>query len=346
MEEECLSNSLRSVRVWNYAEVREALMKIYSEPITLAKKVKKKDVVRYLVRLDKTYETLNKVFEILNALPDPNTLSSFYAELLAISGITDYKSTYLRLRGFKKIVRKLWRYYRIRVKLALTSEEAKKDLREFIGRSLSIVRKLNKDLKKLEVAVNELRKLPCIDFTNLKVVVSGMPQVGKSTLVGRISTSKPEVSPFPFTTKNIISGHLQVDHMRVQVFDTPGILDRPISELNEIEKRALVAIKFLADVVIYLIDPRPSSYYTIEQQIDLLQMIKVMFSDKPILVAINKIDETSEDKLTEVLRLIKKVHNNEVYKISALTGVGVDALLEWIKNKSIEFYKSRHQLIT
>ncbi|MEM1822290.1 MAG: GTPase, partial [Zestosphaera sp.] len=204
MEKECLSNALKSVRVWNYAEVREVLMSIYSEPVTLAKKVKRRNVMRYLVKLDKTYEALNKVFEVLNTLPDPNTLNPFYAELLAISGITDYKSLYLRLRGFKKVVRKLWKYYRIRVKLALTSEEAKKDLREFIGRSLSIIRRLNKDLKKLEVAVNELKKLPCIDFASLKVVVSGMPQVGKSTLVGRISTSKPEVSPFPFTTKNII----------------------------------------------------------------------------------------------------------------------------------------------
>jgi len=338
VEEKCLSNALKSVKTWNYSEVREALTNIYLEPVTLAKKVKRKNVVRYLVKLDKTYEVLSKVFEVLNVLPDPNTLSPFYAELLAISGITDYKSLYLRLRGFKKVVRRLWKYYRIRVKLALTSEEAKKDLREFIGRSLSIVRRLNKDLRKLEVAVNELRKLPCIDFTSLKIVVSGMPQVGKSTLVGRISTSKPEVSPFPFTTKNIISGHLQIDHMRVQVFDTPGILDRPISELNEIEKRALVAIKFLADVIIYLVDPRPSSYYTIDQQIDLLQMIKAMFGDKPILVVINKVDETPEERLAEVLRLVKNVHNDEPYKISALKGVGVDSLLEWIRNKCIEFY--------
>ncbi|MEM4572723.1 MAG: GTPase [Zestosphaera sp.] len=344
MEKECLSDALKSVRVWNYAEVREVLMSIYSEPVTLAKKVKRRNVMRYLVKLDKTYEALNKVFEVLNTLPDPNTLNPFYAELLAISGITDYKSLYLRLRGFKKVVRKLWKYYRIRVKLALTSEEAKKDLREFIGRSLSIIRRLNKDLKKLEVAVNELKKLPCIDFASLKVVVSGMPQVGKSTLVGRISTSKPEVSPFPFTTKNIISGHLQLDHMRIQVFDTPGILDRPISELNEIEKRALVAIKFLADVIIYLVDPRESSYYTIDQQIDLLQMIKAMFSDKPLLVVVNKIDETSEERISEVSKLIKKVHDSEPYKISALKGIGVDALLEWVKSKCLEFYESRHQL--
>jgi len=341
VEEECLSKSLRNVRVWDYAEVREALMSVYSEPITLAKKVRRKTLIRYLVKVDKTYETLNKVFEVLDVLPNPDTLNPFYAELLAISGITDYKTLYARLKGFKRVARKLWRYYRIRVKLALTTEEAKKDLREFIGRSLSVVRKLNKDLKKLEVAINELRKLPCIDFNNLKVVVSGMPQVGKSTLVGRISSSKPEVSPFPFTTKNIISGHLQVDHMRVQVFDTPGILDRPISELNEIEKRALVAIKFLADALIYLIDPRPSGYYTIEQQIDLLQMIKTMFSEKPVLVAINKIDETSEERLAEVSKLVKEVYDGEPYKISALKGIGIDSLLEWIKDRSHEFYKMR-----
>jgi len=341
VEEECLSKSLRNVRVWDYAEVREALMSVYSEPITLAKKVRRKTLIRYLVKVDKTYETLNKVFEVLDVLPNPDTLNPFYAELLAISGITDYKTLYARLKGFKRVARKLWRYYRIRVKLALTTEEAKRDLREFIGRSLSVVRKLNKDLKKLEVAINELRKLPCIDFNNLKVVVSGMPQVGKSTLVGRISSSKPEVSPFPFTTKNIISGHLQVAHMRVQVFDTPGILDRPISELNEIEKRALVAIKFLADALIYLIDPRPSGYYTIEQQIDLLQMIKTMFSEKPVLVAINKIDETSEERLAEVSKLVKGVYDGEPYKISALKGIGIDSLLEWIKDRSHEFYKMR-----
>lgn len=44
MEEECLSKALRNVRVWDYAEVREALMSVYSEPVTLAKKVRRKNM--------------------------------------------------------------------------------------------------------------------------------------------------------------------------------------------------------------------------------------------------------------------------------------------------------------
>ncbi len=335
MEEECLSTALKGVKVWRFEEIREALMSVYSEPVTLAKSVRRKDVMRYLVRLDKMYGILEKrVFSVLNRLPSPNRLNPFYAEILAISGITDYAALYSRMTGLRKALRKIWKQYRLRVKLSLTAREARNDLREFVGRSLSIMRRLEEDLRKLEKALGEIKKLPCIDFNALKVVVAGMPQVGKSTLVGRISSSEPEVSPFPFTTKNIISGHIQLDHIRIQIFDTPGILDRPVSELNEIEKRALVAIKFLADVIIYMIDSRSSSYYPIEQQLDLLQSIKAMFSDKELLVVVNKIDETTEERLRKVLAMVREAHGEELLKMSALNGTGVDALLDLLKSKT------------
>lgn len=342
MEEGCLSAALRGVKVWRFEEVRGELMRVYSEPVALARSVRKKAVMRYLVRLDRMYGVLEeRVFSILSRLPNPRDLNPFYAEILAISGITDYAALYARLRGFRSVVKKLWRQYRLRVKLALTSKEARNDLREFVGRSLSIVRRLDKDLGRLEAAVSEVRKLPCIDFSTLKVVVAGMPQVGKSTLVGRISTSKPEVSPFPFTTKNIISGHVELNHFRIQIFDTPGMLDRPVSELNEIEKRALVAIKFLADVVIYMVDPRPSSYYPVEQQLDLLQTIKAMFSGRELVVVVNKIDEVDEGRLKEVCRKISEVNDGEPYRISALKGVGVDALLDYLRNRARSFWYRR-----
>ncbi|MEM0015063.1 MAG: GTPase [Zestosphaera sp.] len=338
MEEECLSAALRGVKVWGYDEVREELMMVYSEPVTLARSVRKKAVMRYLARLDRMYEVLDgRVFNVLSKLPNPRGLNPFYAEVLAISGITDYATLYSRLRGFRKVVRKLWKQYRLRVKLALTGREARDDLREFVGRSLSIMRRLDKDLRRLESAVSEIRKLPCIDFTSLKVVVAGMPQVGKSTLVGRISTSKPEVSPFPFTTKNIVSGHVVFDHLKMQVFDTPGMLDRPISELNEIERRALVAIKFLADVIIYMVDPRSSSYYPVEQQLDLLQSIKTMFAGRELVVAVNKIDEVDEARLNDVCRRVSEISGGEPYRISALKGLGVDVLLDYLRNRARDF---------
>ncbi|PUA32255.1 MAG: hypothetical protein B7O98_06195 [Zestosphaera tikiterensis] len=340
MEEACLSLKLKNVRLSSYEEVRENVLSIYSEPIALARKVKKKGMLKTLTKLDKVYHYVDdKVFKVCEYIPKPDELPLFYVEILSIAGITDYASLYGKLTGLRRTLRRLWKHYRLRVKLSLTVSEARKDLREFIGRTLSIVRRIDDDLRRLNTALNELRRLPCIEFNQLKVVVAGMPQVGKSTLVRTISSAKPEVSPFPFTTKNIILGHVSFNHFKFQIIDTPGILDRPLDELNDIERRALTALKFLADVIVFMIDPRPSSYYPLNQQLDLLKSFLTMFKDKEMIVVINKIDEITTKHLEDVLKEVNNVFKGRIFTISALHSINLNELVEYLRSKAYEYMK-------
>ena len=113
-----------------------------------------------------------------------------------------------------------------------------------MARMVSIVRRVSEEIECVREAAARLRKLPSIDPQTPTVVLAGPPNTGKSTLVRRISTGRPEVAEYPFTTRGILLGHTSLRGVgRVQVMDTPGLLDRPLHERNEIELQAIVALK-------------------------------------------------------------------------------------------------------
>ncbi|RLG82906.1 MAG: hypothetical protein DRO18_08355, partial [Thermoprotei archaeon] len=109
----------------------------------------------------------------------------------------------------------------------------------------------------------------------------------------------------------------------------PGILDRPLHELNQIEKRALAAIKCLTNCLIFLIDPYEGSYYSLESQLNLLKNIMMSFKDlrNKIIVAINKIDLVNEERLNYVKAKVKELFNGDIYLMSALKGIGVKEVI-------------------
>ncbi len=332
MEEECIPKRLKGLRIPTYQEVRRDVLRSFRESTPLPKGVRKKGMVKHLLKVDRIYALIEKeVFNQVRKLPPPSEINEFYAEMLRLAGISDYLNTLGKVSGHGKVLRKLWLEYRLRIKGTLNPKEANKEAMEFVGRALSIIRRLSKEINSLSLAVKEIRKLPCISFSNPKVVVAGMPQVGKSTLVAKVSTAKPEVSPFPFTTKEIIVGHARINYLTIQFIDTPGMLDRPFSELNNIERKALTAIRFLADVLLYLIDPRPESYYSLNNQLSLLESIKSFFQKKRLYVLINKVDDVDPDRLAQVKEALSKVYDGPVLKVSALKGVGINDVLNAVK---------------
>ena len=151
---------------------------------------------------------------------------------------------------------------------------------------------------------------------------AGFPNVGKSTLVKAVSTAEPEVAYYPFTTQKVIIGHLNIDQHRVQIVDTPGILDRPMSERNEIEKQAITALKYLAHVIIFMIDPSEACGWTIDDQFNLLEEVKRMFPLVPVFAVFNKVDITPVDKMESARTRLK-----DSYEIVATEGQGVEELL-------------------
>ena len=160
----------------------------------------------------------------------------------------------------------------------------------FYGRLSSYIRQIEDDLLFLQDAKNKFRKLPAVDPKIPTVVVAGFPNVGKSKLVTELSTAAPEIAPYPFTTKGIIIGHIKDDWRMFQIIDTPGLLDREFENRNNIEKQAVLALRYLTDVMLFILDPSESCGYDMEKQLALLNTVKVNFSEVPIIVAESKSD--------------------------------------------------------
>jgi len=191
--------------------------------------------------------------------------------------------------------------------------------REAVGRLSSIVNQVSKDLDALVDARIALRRLPTIDPQVPTIVVAGYPNVGKSAFVAAVSTGKPKVAEYPFTTQGVTVGHFDRDNLRYQILDTPGLLDRPMEKRNKIERQAIAALAHLADVVLFLLDPSETCGFPLDAQMRLLESVQQTFPGVPVIVAENKIDLVRPETV--------RPH------VSALTGEGVLEVLDLLLEK-------------
>ncbi len=335
---ECLSNSIRIVRIYSYDDIRKAVLKSYMDRSNLlGSLLKKNKVVRtraiYVDKLDRIFSLLASHIGICARLPKLASMHPFYAEIAMIASEGRYEELLDRCRRAIHLVTKLYREYRGRIIESEDLSEIKRLAREYVGRSLSIIKRGLRSIELLRKAIDEISKSPCISEDMTNIVICGMPQVGKSTLVSRLSTAKPETSPFPFTTKRVIMGHIDLGGRRISIIDTPGILDRPIEEMNKIELKAISAIKHLADVAIFLLDPRRGAYYLLEQQLKVLDSVEKIVGREKMLVAINKIDISSKEEIELCVSMLRKRGYETIYMISALKGDGIDELVKGVIEK-------------
>lgn len=165
----------------------------------------------------------------------------------------------------------------------------------------------------------KLKRIPDINPELQTIVVAGPPNVGKSSFVKRVSTAKPEVREYPFTTKSLILGHIIFEDLYIQVLDTPGLLDKPLSKRNKVELQAILALKHLASVVIFMIDPSERCGYELEYQVNVYREVSEYFKEIPIIVCLNKIDVADEMSI----ELAKKLLDREAIEISVLKGINV-----------------------
>lgn len=192
--------------------------------------------------------------------------------------------------------------------------------RKFYGRVTSILEQVKSNLEFLNDARNRMKKLPAINPEVITIVVAGSPNVGKSLLVKQISSAKPAVATYPFTTTQLNLGHIFIDNEKLQVIDTPGLLDRSFEARNKIERQAIMALQYLADLIIFILDPSEHCGYTLEEQNRLLEELRRLFQNVEIIDIENKVDIFRSD--------------SERLKISASEGKGLDELLEIIQRST------------
>ncbi|MCI4323913.1 MAG: 50S ribosome-binding GTPase [Thermoplasmata archaeon] len=190
-------------------------------------------------------------------------------------------------------------------------EEFGDAVRGSYGRLASFVREIDPDLKQLEVIRRFLDDRPTIESELPTLVVAGFPNVGKSSLVARLSSARPEVADYPFTTLSLHMGHAALGFGKMQVVDTPGVLGRS-ARRNPAEGEALVALRTTADAILFVIDPTEECGHTREAQETLLTRWRTEFAGVPIIEV-----ETKSDRPHLPSKRLQ---------VSAVTGDGIPTL--------------------
>ena len=237
-----------------------------------------------------------KLTNLSKQFPKIDALDPFYLDLISIlSDITRLKQNLARLSASARIIKRLRYEYGKRSYAANSIGESNAAFKSFQGRASSVMKKLRVPMNQLKEDSKRLRELPTIDFELPTMVLAGCPNVGKTTLLKRLTGSKAKIAPFPFTTKHINTGYFDLKYRKVQVLDTPGLLDRP--DLNPIEQKALAAIKHVAKAVVFIIDPTLACGYPLEQQVSLLAHTHETFPDKKTMVIVNKADIATNEEM-------------------------------------------------
>ena len=158
------------------------------------------------------------------------------------------------------------------------------------------------------------------------VNIVGNPNVGKSTLMNQLVGERISIATFKAqTTRHRIMGIVNTDDMQIVFSDTPGVL-KPNYKMQEMMLAFSESALADADVLLYVTDVVENP----EKNLDFLEKVRKMTI--PVLLLINKIDESDQTKLGDI---VEKWHSllpdAEILPISAKNKFGVDMLLKRIK---------------
>ena len=265
---------------------------------------------------------------VVKKTPSVDNLDPFYREILEILIDTDdFKKSLGALNWASDFSKKLGSMYGRRVHKAGSARHTSIIRKQFNGRISSVVKQIYPNLACIAVAREKLKNLPTVKDMPT-VVIAGYPNVGKSTLLRKLTDAEPEINAYPFTTKGLNVGYSDYG---IQFVDTPGVLDRPIYERNDIELHAVVALNYLADLIVFVIDPTEYCGYTINEQINLTNEIEKTFK-VPIVIIINKIDIEGYE---ENLKIAEKELGSKFDIIHASTenNINIDIIKKEIMNK-------------
>jgi GTP-binding protein len=158
----------------------------------------------------------------------------------------------------------------------------------------------------------------------------GFPNAGKSTLISRISSARPKIGDYPFTTVEPHLGVVEYEEGKTFVVaDIPGLIEGA-------HKGTGLGLEFLrhierTKVLLHLVDVSSASgrdpvsdYQIIDSE---LKLYSASLLEKPRMVVASKMDALDDPARLERLRLFCREQNIELAEISAVTGQGIGSLV-------------------
>lgn len=275
-----------------------------------------------------------KFAKILEEFPKIDDIHPFYADLCNVLYDRDhYKLALGQVNATKKVVDNIAKDYTKMMKFADSLYKCKMLKRAALGRMCTCVKKLAGSLSYLEEVRQHLGRLPSINPATRTLILTGYPNVGKSSFMNIVTNANVDVQPYAFTTKSLFIGHLDYNYVKWQVIDTPGILDHPLEDRNTIEMTAITALAHLPATVLFFVDVSEMCGYPLATQVSLFHSIKPLFRNRPLLIVLNKTDlrkigelSPEERKLLDSMALDD--HDGpkiEFFETSCATREGVDA---------------------
>lgn len=179
-----------------------------------------------------------------------------------------------------------------------------------------------------------------------RIVIIGTTNVGKSSLVAKLSNANPEVSENPFTTWHPTPGMVEFENIQLQFIDTPPI------DLDFFEPEFLELLK-TSDLLLVMFDIQSYPLQQLDKVVNLLLVSKITpsnnekinstqqnFSKRPVIISVNKVENEKYIKEYQILEELLKEEGWNLIPISIEQNFNLNTLLKIIikETKLIRVY--------
>lgn len=167
-------------------------------------------------------------------------------------------------------------------------------------------------------------------WLRLKIIADvgliGLPNAGKSTFLSSVTSARPKIADYPFTTLHPHLGVAWINNKELVIADIPGLIEGAHEGIG-LGDRFLKHVE-RCSVFLHMIDATSedvaSTYQTIRKE---LELYNPKLSAKPEVVALNKCDALDEKQIKEKLQELKKVCNKQIFTVSAVARQGLNECL-------------------
>ena len=163
-------------------------------------------------------------------------------------------------------------------------------------------------------------------WLQLKVIadigIVGMPNAGKSSLLSVLTSAKPKIANYPFTTINPNLGVSSYNNREITLADIPGLIEGAHEGVGLGDKflRHIERCKNILHLIDITDDNLVENYSKVRKE---LSKYSDKLTKKREIIVFNKIDMVNNDEINEKVNIFSKKIKKKIYKISALKHKGI-----------------------